>query len=165
MLVAMTKPSSRLTDPSLVALRLRQHMGGEKITRRQVVQLTGINRTSLGLKLDGKLPFTYDEMDLVLAALNLSWIWLVTGSDADHPSYPFSSAGDQRDLPSHQARPFHYKSSVRGSNAQLSFGSRLSCRPVQIQQTLANPQVERAQDVASARTYGSQVRQVVSAGL
>lgn len=88
MLIAMTRSQNRLTDPKVVAYRLRAHMGAEKIARTTVTKETGINRTSLADKLDGKTAFSYDEMDKVLAALGLSWGWLVTGVQEGVPTPP-----------------------------------------------------------------------------
>jgi transcriptional regulator with XRE-family HTH domain len=81
----MTGMTAR-TDPSVVALRLRQYMGGRKITRSALAALAGINQSSLGQKLDNRIPFTYDEMDRVLPALGLTWHWLVFGDDDNLPS-------------------------------------------------------------------------------
>src|SRR6185312_2610247 len=73
-------------DPIAIAQRLRMYMGDKKLSRAQLAVGSGINRTSLGAKLDGDGRFTLDELLAISRALGRSWLWVMTGVDAPAPN-------------------------------------------------------------------------------
>lgn len=52
-------------------------MGAQKMSRKSLAEQTDISRRALANKLDGKVPFTYDEFGRVVAALSLDWSLLL----------------------------------------------------------------------------------------
>lgn len=60
-------------------------MGAQKVSRKWLSEQTGISRPSLANKLDGKVPFTYDEFGRVVAALDLDWGLLLAETPAGSP--------------------------------------------------------------------------------
>lgn len=60
-------------------------MGAQKVSRKRLAEHTGISRPSLANKLDGKVPFTYDEFGRVVAALNLNWSLLLAEAPTGSP--------------------------------------------------------------------------------
>jgi len=68
-------------DTETVAQRLRMHMGDKKIARSKLALASGIKRSALSNKLDGRSEFSIDEIVAIAHALNRSWIWVLTGRD------------------------------------------------------------------------------------
>lgn len=65
-------------------------MGAQKVSRKRLAEHTGISRPSLANKLDGKVPFTYDEFGRVVAALDLDWSLLLAETPAQSTRIPKS---------------------------------------------------------------------------
>lgn len=112
------------------------------ITADELAKRAGFNAGTLGKKLKGKVPFTYAEMDRVLAALDLSWGWLVTGEVDNHPNYPLSSQGKVLAKASDQREPSHYKGLAGESNPNLFSLGCGNARGVRFQQTLRQSPVK-----------------------
>lgn len=74
-------------SPKVLCIRLRAIMGAQKITRTKLAQMTGISRPSLGNKLDGNVPFTYDELVAIITALGISWRVLLAPGSADEETW------------------------------------------------------------------------------
>lgn len=66
-------------DTETVAQRLRMHMGDKKITRSRLALASGIKRSALSNKLDGRSEFSIGEVVAIAHALNRSWLWVLTG--------------------------------------------------------------------------------------
>lgn len=58
-------------------------MGDKKISRSALALASGVKRSALSSKLDGKSEFTIGEIIAVAHALNRTWLWVLTGSDDD----------------------------------------------------------------------------------
>lgn len=73
-------------DSTVIAQRLRMYMGDKKISRAKLALASGISRTPLGAKLDGRNKFVFDELMSIAKALDKPWWWVITGEDA--PPHP-----------------------------------------------------------------------------
>lgn len=78
-------------DTETVAQRLRMHMGDKKIARSKLALASGIKRSALSNKLDGRSEFSIDEIVAIAHALNRSWIWVLTGQNG--PDSPPGGGG------------------------------------------------------------------------
>jgi transcriptional regulator with XRE-family HTH domain len=70
-----------LVAPDVLARRIRMLMGDQKLSRKRLAEATGISRPSLANKLDGKVPFTYDELLRIVTVLDVAWDQLLAGHD------------------------------------------------------------------------------------
>lgn len=75
-------------DSAAIAERLRAHMGARKITRVWLSKNTGIQRTMLAAKLDGKYDFTIADVQAIARAISKSWLWVLTGDEPASPPPP-----------------------------------------------------------------------------
>jgi transcriptional regulator with XRE-family HTH domain len=80
-------------------------MGDQKLSRKRLSEASGISRPSLSNKLDGKVPFTYDELLLVVAVLGVAWDELLAGHDDDGRVADASRAYEPIRLRDLHARP------------------------------------------------------------
>jgi transcriptional regulator with XRE-family HTH domain len=67
--------------PDVLARRIRMLMGDQKLSRKRLSEASGISRPSLSRKLDGKVPFTYDELLRIVTVLDVAWDELLAGHD------------------------------------------------------------------------------------
>ena len=84
-----------LPDPDRgeIGERLRAYMGVHKISRAALALKSGISRTPLSNKLDGKTDFTVEEVTAIANALGKSWIWVLTGRDPRPAGGPDDDGG------------------------------------------------------------------------
>jgi transcriptional regulator with XRE-family HTH domain len=88
-----TEPS-----PAEITQRFRQRMGDKKVSRNKLAMATGINRTSLGEKLDDRGVFTVPELFAVARALGRDWLWAMTGVESPPPPSDGSLLLPQQEL-------------------------------------------------------------------
>jgi transcriptional regulator with XRE-family HTH domain len=63
---------NRLIPPDGLARRIRMIMGDQKISRKRLAAEAKISRPSLASKVDGRVPFTYNEVLRVIEVLGVS---------------------------------------------------------------------------------------------
>lgn len=74
----------KLVQPDVLARRIRMVMGGQKLSRKRLSEVVGISRPSMSAKLDGRVPFTYDELTRVIPALGVGWHQLLAAPDEEN---------------------------------------------------------------------------------
>jgi hypothetical protein len=75
----------RLVRPLVLARRIRMVMGDQKVTRKALAQASGISRPSLAHKLDGRVPFTYNELVRIIESLGVVWQDLLADQPEEEP--------------------------------------------------------------------------------
>lgn len=107
-----------------VSHRLRMHMGDKKISRAKLALSCGINRTSLGKKLDDGLDFTIEDVSAICDALDLSVVWLLLGEgDAQSADAAFtgeSSKSAGLGIKSPKLYQLSYRGVVRNATGYLA---------------------------------------------
>lgn len=76
-----------LVGPDTLARRIRMEMGAQKVSRKRLSETTGISRRALARKLDGEVPFTYEEFSGVVAALHLDWSLLLSAKSTAETAF------------------------------------------------------------------------------
>lgn len=61
------------------------YMGDKKLSRKALALRSGVTRTSLGDKLDGRVEFTIADIIKIADAIGESWLWVMTGAESPHP--------------------------------------------------------------------------------
>lgn len=83
--------SSRNTE---ITLRIKERLGRGDLSRTDLAEMTGINRSTISRRLSGGV-WQLDELETIADALHIRWNWLVTGEgNAENPHPEGPGGGD-----------------------------------------------------------------------